>query len=230
MEGQPHPEHRVARRRRRWLRRALVTLGVGALAAYSPWLWVSAQSAGRVHEPAEAPSAPVTLVLGAGLNPDGTPSPFLAGRLDVAKALLDAGRTKVLLVSGDNRYLNYDEPTSMRDYLVAKGVPAELVIRDFAGRDTYDSCARARRIFGVERALVVSQAYHLPRAVATCRAVGIDAEGVGDRSAAVFAAEWSSGEVRERGAAVKTVWDVLTRRDPVLGQPETGVTDALARS
>lgn len=208
----------------------LLALGLGALAAYSPWLWVSAQSSGRVHELAAAPGAPVALVLGAGLNPDGTPSAFLAGRLDVAKALFDTGRARVLLVSGDNRYVSYDEPTAMRDYLVARGVPAERIVRDFAGRDTYDSCARAKRIFGVDRALVVSQAYHLPRAVATCRAVGIDAEGVGDWSAQAFAPEWSSGELRERLAAVKTVWDLVTRRDPVLGPPETSVSEALAGS
>ena len=106
------------RRRRRVLRWAVTLLAVGGLTAYLPWLWVMRQSDGHVHRLADAPSADVTLVLGAGLTPSGRPSPYLAARLDVAKALLDAGKTQVILVSGDNRTEDYDEPTAMRDYLV----------------------------------------------------------------------------------------------------------------
>lgn len=197
---------------------------------FGPWAWVGLESRGHVHMIDSAPSAPVALVLGAGLNPDGTPSPFLAGRLEVARALHESGRVRVLLVSGDNRVANYDEPTAMRDWLVAHDVPAEHVVLDFAGRDTYDSCTRAQRIFGVARVLVVSQGYHLPRAVTTCRAVGLDAEGVGDWTARRYAAQWSAGERRERLAAGKAVIDLLTGRDPVLGPPETAVQDALARA
>lgn len=220
----------ATRRRWRW-RWALGLLAAAGLTAYSPWLWVSAQSRDRVHEVADAPAADVTLVLGAGLTPDDTPSPYLAARLDVAAALLQAGKTKVLLLSGDNRYHDYDEPTAMRTYLVERGVPAERIVLDFAGRDTYDSCSRAKRIFRVDRMLVVSQGYHLPRAVATCQALGIDAQGVGDWSVrdTYDPVTWRWGEVRERTAALKMVWDLVSRRDPVLGPPESGVRDALAR-
>ena len=84
----------------------------------------------------------------------------------------------------------------------------------------------------VDRLLVVSQGYHVPRAVATCRALGLDAEAVGDWSVEPLSngATWRWGEFRERGAAWKTVWDLLTRRDPVLGAPESGVRDALNRA
>ena len=220
------------RRGRRVLRWAVTLLAVGGLTAYLPWLWVMRQSDGHVHRLADAPSADVTLVLGAGLTPSGRPSPYLAARLDVAKALLDAGKTQVILVSGDNRTEDCDEPTAMRDYLVGQGVPAWRIVLDFAGRDTYDSCARAQRIFGVDQLLVVSQGYHVPRAVATCRALGLDAEAVGDWSVEPLSngATWRWGEFRERGAAWKTVWDLLTRRDPVLGAPESGVRDALNRA
>ena len=207
--------------------RAAVSLGLAAAAAYAPTVWVSMQSQGHIHTVETAPRAAVTVVLGAGLNADGTPSAFLAARLDVAKALVDSGRTQVLLVSGDNRFVGYDEPTAMRDYLVARGVPTGRIVRDFAGRDTYDTCTRAKRIFGVNRALLVSQGYHLPRAVTTCRAVGIDADGVGDWSVQSIRDVWANGELRERGAAIKAVWDLATRRDPVLGSPETAVADAL---
>jgi vancomycin permeability regulator SanA len=136
----------------------------------------------------------------------------------------------VLLVSGDNRTKSYDEPTAMFDYLVAHGVPAEDVVRDYAGRDTYDSCSRALRIFGVHRLAVISQGYHLPRAVATCRGLGVEATGVGDWVMQErYPALWTSYSWREVGAAGKTVLDLVTGRDPVLGSPETSVRDALAR-
>ena len=220
---------RPSRRRRR------VLVGVGALAlaavvALGPWAWVSLASRGHVHDLDDAPGAPVALVLGAGLNPDGSPSAFLAGRLEVARALHASGRAQVILVSGDNRVASHDEPTAMRDWLAAHGVPADAVVRDFAGRDTYDSCTRAARIFGVDRVLVVSQGYHLPRAVTTCRAVGLDAEGVGDWTARAYPAQWTAGERREKLADAKTVLDVLSGRDPVLGPVETSVHDALAAS
>jgi len=216
---------------RRLAARALVAGTVlGVVGVGGPWVWVERASADRVYAADAAPSAPVALVLGAGLTPDGRPSPFLEGRLQVAKALYDSGRVRVLLVSGDNRFVDYDEPTAMRDWLVAHGIPEARIVRDFAGRDTYDSCVRATRIFGVTRALVVSQAYHLPRALAVCGAVGVDADGVGDWSAQQWRDTWTAGEAREKLAGVKAVFDVVTRPDPVLGRVETSVQEALAAS
>ena len=82
-----------------------------------------------------------------------------------------------LLVSGDNRFVDYDEPGRMYDYAIARGIPAADVVRDFAGRRTYDTCYRAKAIFGVEQAILVTQRFHLPRAIFTCRALGVDAIG-----------------------------------------------------
>ncbi len=195
-----------------------------------PWGWVRWTARGLVTDEPHAGSVPVALVLGAGLTPSRQPTPFLAARLDVAVALHRDGKARVLLVSGDNRTKDYDEPTAMFDYLVAHGVPPEDIVRDYAGRDTYDSCARARRIFGVSRVALVSQGYHLPRAVATCRALGLEATGVGDWVMAQrYPGLWSSYSTREVAAAGKTVLDLLTGRDPVLGPEETSVRDALAR-
>lgn len=215
-------------RGRRVLRLGLVLLVLGLVVGLAPWAWTRAASSGHVFRADDAPTAPVVLVLGAGLAADGSPSPYLAGRLDVAAGLVASGRARVVLVSGDNRFTSYDEPTAMADYLVAAGVPADRVVRDFAGRDTYDSCVRARRIFGVERVLVVSQGYHLPRAVALCRSVGLDADGVGDWTGERYADVWRRGELREVPAAVKAVVDLVSRRDPVLGPAEPGVRDALS--
>lgn len=193
--------------------------------------WVRLLSRDGIVPAATVEPRPVALVLGAGVHADGTPTPFLAVRLDVAAELLQHGKVDVLLVSGDNRVHTHDEPTAMRAYLLSIGVPAGRIVTDHAGRDTYDSCARARRIFGVERLVVVSQSYHLPRALAVCRALGVDAVGVGDDTMRAYApAVWTQGRMREWPAAIKAAWDVTTGRDPVLGPPETGVVDALRRA
>jgi len=217
----------------RWLRRGVVaTLGLGLLAGAAVLgsvAWVRATAAGHTYgddDLGAVPPAPVALVLGAQVYPSGRPSPFLAGRLDRAKELYDAGLVRVILVSGDNMAREYNEPDAMRSYLLAAGVPADKVVADYAGFDTYDSCARAQRIFGVERLVVVTQGYHLPRAVATCRALGLDADGVGDTSVSGSEA-WRRGALRDQLATVKTVFDVVSRRDPVLGPRETSVDRAL---
>jgi vancomycin permeability regulator SanA len=223
----------MASTRARWLRRSVLVLVSAGFLAGAAVLgsvgWVRATSSGHTYadvDLAHVPPAPVALVLGAQVYPSGTPSPFLAGRLDLAKRLYDAGLVKVILVSGDNGAREYNEPDAMRGYLVDAGVPADKVVADYAGFDTYDSCSRAQRIFGVDRLTVVTQGYHLPRAVATCRALGLDAEGVGDESFRGTEA-WRRGALRDQVACVKTVLDVVSRRDPVLGQRETSVDRAL---
>jgi vancomycin permeability regulator SanA len=221
--------------RTRWLRRGAAALGSAGIAAGVALLgsvvWVRAAASGHTYadrDLAHVPPAPVALVLGAQVYPSGTPSPFLAGRLDLAKRLYDAGLVEVVLVSGDNMAREYNEPDAMRDYLLDAGVPADKVVADYAGFDTYDSCARAERIFGVRRATVVTQTFHLPRAVALCRRLGIDANGVGDDSAKRYAQTWWFSSSRENGACLKAALDLLSGRDPAhLGRRETGVDDAL---
>lgn len=212
------------------MRRGLVAVVGGAVLALAPWGWVRWEARSAVHDAAHTEVTPVALVLGAGLTPSGTPSRFLEARLKVAAELYRSGTVSVLLVSGDNRTHDYDEPTAMFDALVAAGVPAEDIVRDYAGRDTYDSCARAKRIFGVDRLVLVSQGYHLPRAVATCRALGVEATGAGDWTMeAAYPQLWRGYTLREVAASWKTVADVVSGRDPVLGAPESAVTDALQR-
>lgn len=208
---------------------ALVLVGVATVGG--AWMWVQRSADGRVHTAAGADRAPVGLVLGAGLTEANRPGPFLAARLDVAAELYRAGKVEVLLVSGDNRTAEHNEPDAMRRYLIERqAIPAESVVADYAGRNTYDSCVRAKQVFGVEQALVISQGYHVPRAVAICRAVGLRAEGVGDWTAERFADAWRAGARRELMANVKALGDVLASREPVLGTVERAVTDALRRA
>jgi vancomycin permeability regulator SanA len=124
---------------------------------------------------ASAPAAPITLVLGAEVYPDGRPSPALESRLDVAIDLLRSGKTNVLLMSGGNGSVEID---AMRAYVVAREVPPEVVVADAAGDRTMSSCQNARAKFPGLRMLIVSQADHVARATFTCRRLGIDAEGV----------------------------------------------------
>ncbi|MCX4391322.1 YdcF family protein [Micromonospora peucetia] len=219
-------------RRTRWLRRAVVAAVVGAVlltgGAVASVQWIRSGAQGHIFAEQDVPEAPVALVLGTKVHPDGTPSPFLTARLEIAQRLLAAGKVRAILLSGDNMNPDYDEPGAMRRWLVDNGVPAERVVLDHAGFDTYDSCARAKRVFGVDRATVVTQSFHLPRAVTVCRRLGVDASGVGDETARQYDRTWRISSTREYGACVKAAVDLLSGRDPVhLGRRETGVQDAL---
>jgi len=165
-----------------WL---LAGTGVTGLAAVAGAVaFVRSKASGYIYAESDVPGAPVALVLGAKVNPDGTPSAFLTARLDLAKRLYDAGLVEMIIVSGDHLAPEFDEPVAMRNYLIKAGLPTEKVIVDPGGFDTYESCLRAKRILNLSQLTVVTQSYHLVRAVATCRALGIDAMGVGDDSAA----------------------------------------------
>ncbi|MEV4639084.1 ElyC/SanA/YdcF family protein [Actinoplanes sp. NPDC049548] len=222
----------ILARVRKLLRKLVVVgaLGVAAsvLAMAGADLWVRAGAHGHVYAVEDAPAAPVALVLGAEVYGDGSPSPFLAARLELARQLLVAGKVRAILVSGDHREWAYNEPGAMFSWLLDHGVPTEKIVLDHAGFDTYDSCARAKRVFGVGAAIVVTQTYHIDRAVTVCRKLGIDASGVADDSVRVYTEPWYHSAARERGAVVKAVFDVASGRDPVfLGPHETGVEAAL---
>lgn len=162
----------------RWARRLAQLLALGLLLLLAASLYVSLAYAGRIAPGRRAPEAPVALVFGAGLAAVREPSPVLAERLDKAVQLYREGKVQRLLVSGDNSDRRHDETRAMVAYVRARGVPAEHVEADFAGLSTYDSCVRARRVFDVRRALLVTQAFHLPRALFIANSIGMDAYGV----------------------------------------------------
>ena len=118
------------------------------------------------------------LVLGAGLLPDGSPSLMLRERIDAGVRLYAAGAAPKLLMSGDHTREDHDEVNAMKDAALAAGVPSEDVFMDHAGINTYDSLYRARAIFGAERLILVTQAYHLPRALYIASRLGLEAVGV----------------------------------------------------
>ena len=208
----------------------LRSVGLVVALVLTPFVWVQAVGQARIRSSVDdVPPTEVALVLGAGLRPDGTPSTYLRRRLDAAYRLYAEGTVEVILVSGDNRTTDHDEPTAMRDWLVDLGVPADRVVRDFAGRDTHDSCVRAHEIFGVERAVVITQDYHLRRALFSCDRAGLEVVGLGVSSASVKPVEAFGYRLRELPASLKAAWDALTHRRPVhLGPRETGVQDVLA--
>jgi SanA protein len=183
-------------------------------------LWIEHKTRDRIYVHVEdVPSRAVAIVLGAGLWADGSITPVLADRVATAADLYQAGAVRVLLFSGDNRFVGYNEPQAMFEYAVRLGVPEDAIVLDYAGRRTYDSCYRARAIFGVDRALVVTQRFHAPRALYLCDALGVDAvAAVADRQN--YAPRRFVWETREYLALALAWWDVNVRHPvPVLGEP-----------
>ena len=214
-------------RSRRERRRLLRVLVLACLLALLPATWLQASAAGRVRTLTDVPAAPVAVVFGAGLW-NGEPSPYLAHRLDAAAELYAAGKVRVILVTGDNSRKDYNEPGAMLSYLERHGVPGAQVVLDYAGFDTWDSCTRAKRIFGVHRAVLVSQAFHIRRALALCSAAGITSYGVGVDEKHDLT--WYYGGTREIAGSLKAAFDAAFTPNPhFLGPHEAGVTRALRR-
>lgn len=186
-----------------------------------PRLLTTMYASNRIFTVQEVPYKPVAIIFGAGLRRDGSPTLVLRERVETGAALYKTGKIEKLLMSGDNRSENYDEPSAMRRYAVQLGIPEEDIVLDYAGLRTYDTCYRARHIFGLDEVVLVTQNFHLPRTIFTCNQLGISAIGVvADRvnyrrSAMLF---WN---IRETLATLVAVWDVkFARPAPVLGSPE----------
>ncbi|CAM5622438.1 MULTISPECIES: SanA/YdcF family protein [Streptomyces] len=207
-------------------RRLVQAVMAGCVLALLPATWMYLVAGDRLRTTADVPRTDVAVVFGAGLW-DGEPSPYLAHRLDAAAELYRAGRIKVVLVTGDNSRKDYDEPDAMRAYLTRHGVPDAHIVSDYAGFDTWDSCVRARKIFGVHEAVLISQGFHIRRAVALCEEAGVASYGVGVQDKHDMT--WYYGGTREILAAGKAALDAVFEPDPrFLGREEPGVANALA--
>ena len=153
------------------------------------------------------------LVLGCAVWEDNQPSPMLKDRLDTAITLYNAGAAPKLLLSGDNSVKEYSEPDCMLAYALDQGVPAEDIFLDFAGFSTYESIYRAHAVFKVDRAIVVTQKYHLYRALKACDALGINAKGI------------ASNQQKYAGRYFREAREVLARdKDLVKGMIKAGPT------
>lgn len=206
----------------RFLWRVSLALGaLGLLGILVPRLITSMYAMNRIYQKDDAPTERLAIVFGAGLRRDGTPTPILRDRVETAASLYFSGRVEKLLMSGDNSFLNYNEPESMRQYAISLGVPESAIAMDYAGSRTYDTCYRAKAIFGMESALLVTQKFHLPRALFLCNALGLNAYGVeannrNYRDGALFI--WN---FREQLATVGAFLDVYVNSPlPALGEPE----------
>lgn len=200
------------------------TLAVGLLAGgavvgtrlYTTWRYGT-----DIYSPTDAPARRVALVFGAGLTRDGRPTAVLYDRVAAAVELYRAGKVDKLLMSGDNRFVEYNEPAAMRQTAIELGVPAEDIVLDYAGRRTYDSCYRAKAIFGVTDVILVTQAFHLPRALFLCEAFGLHAVGVSADLRTYRRSSQIMWTAREFVATAAAWWDVyISRPLPVLGDAE----------
>lgn len=168
-----------------------------------------------------APIRRVAVVFGAGLGRDGRPSPVLRDRVRTAATLYQQGKVEKLLMSGDNRFVYYNEPGAMKAYALELGVPEEAIVLDYAGRRTYDTCYRARDIFQVQQIILVTQRFHLPRAIYLCNHLGVNAVGVPSDIRQYSAGSIFFWNLRELPATLTALWEIhVSHPIPVLGDPE----------
>lgn len=163
--------------------------------------------------PADAPHAQVAIVLGAQVHPDGRMSAMLADRVNTGARLYREGKVDKVLASGDNGTATYNEVSAMRRGLLDAGVPDRDIFTDHAGFDTYSTMVRAQKVFGVRSALVVTQGFHLPRAVWLGRRAGLETFGVSSDLRRYGRANVRSS-VREWLARPKAVQEVMVGREP----------------
>ncbi|MBC7224474.1 MAG: YdcF family protein, partial [Anaerolineae bacterium] len=200
---------------------ALIAAGLATGLPFLVRAWVLWRAGAHVYrQVSEVPPRRVAVVFGAAVYEGDILSPMLRERVETAADLYRAGKVQKILMSGDNRFAHYNEPAAMIKYALSLGLPEKALAPDYAGRRTYDTCYRTRHIFGLEEAILVTQGFHLPRAVYTCRALGVDAVGlVADRERYhPLVVVWY--EAREILATLMAWWDVHVRRPvPVLGDP-----------
>lgn len=195
---------------------AVAILGFALLAWGVSALLISCFAYGRIFDRAsigELHRHRAAVVLGCSQRVQGGQyNLYFARRVDAAVELYKAGRVDTLIVSGDNHIVGYDEPTDMKEALVAAEVPEDRIVCDYAGFRTLDSVVRAKEVFGLDSFVIVSQPAHLKRAVFLARSFGCDAYG--------YAAEDVNGRysikttLREQLAKVAAVLDAVVRRSP----------------
>jgi len=203
------------------IKSTLLLIIFGLLILFLPRVATEIYSAPLIHDIDSSPSNPVAIVFGAGLWRDGSPTPVLQERVNTAADLYFSGKVQKILMSGDNRFWNYNEPAAMRAHALKLGVPDDDIILDYAGRRTYDSCYRAKEIFGVDEAILVTQKYHLSRALYLCNTLGVSSIGIPAHLPPYSQNRLTYWNLREIGATIVALWEAnISRPVPVLGTPE----------
>jgi len=198
-----------------------VLVALGLLALIVPRLITTVYSWSRIYTVETAPSERVAIVFGAGLTRGGMPTPILRDRVETAAQLYVAGKVGKLLMSGADQFGGRSEPEAMKQYAMTLGVPPEAIMLDDSGRRTYDTCYRARNIFGLNSAILVTQGFHLPRALFLCHALGLRAAGVEAANRRYWPVMLLIWNVREQIATVGALLDVyLSPPLPEPGHPE----------
>jgi vancomycin permeability regulator SanA len=185
--------------------RICILFGATVLMLLLPRWLLRHRYADRILDPQEVPARPIAIVLGAGLRRDGRPTTVLADRVRTAVTLYRSGKTGKILMSGSSS-AGKDEPQAMRSLALKLGVPDEDILVDREGIRTFETCLRASKIFGVDQALIITQRFHLPRAMALCEAHNVDAIGVpADLRPYRSSFIWN---LREIPASLRAFWDV----------------------
>lgn len=180
----------------------------------------------QIRLPAELPDPPPpVLVLGASVRPSANPSPVLEARLKTALYLFQSGKASWILVSGDNRSIYYNEPQAMQKWLIKQGVPATRVIKDYAGRRTFDSLQRAKRVFGIRRLTIVTSSLHAPRALFLAKSMDLEAFAVPASTQNVPLRSKCAFWLREWAARHIAIWDRYFPPTPLLGPREATPED-----
>ena len=202
---------------------ALLIVLAGGVAMFGPRAYAALRAQGEIYSLSDVPPHDVAIVFGAQVFPSGRLSHMLADRVATGADLYHAGKARVLLFTGDNGDTHYNEPEAMRRYAMQLGVPSEAIVLDYAGFRTYDSCYRAREIFQVERAILVTQDFHLDRALLTCDELGLDVVGVAadyQRPEGYNERHLRQSQIREIPATTLAVLDLVRGRKPrYLGDP-----------
>ena len=203
------------------IRMIVIVFSVGVVTLLVPRLVTALYAWPRTYTIEQIPERSVAIVFGAGLWRNGTATPVLIDRVTTAVNLYFSGKVEKLLMSGDNRFVDYNEPEAMRRTALQLGVPAGDIALDYAGRSTYDTCYRAKEIFEISDALLVTQNFHLSRSLFTCDKLGLNASGVSADRRTYARSSVISWEIRELPAALVAMWDVwVTHPEPVLGDKE----------
>lgn len=200
----------------------VLLFALGVLALIVGKMWVEGQTSSLIYrwDDPNLPENHVALVFGAGLNQSGGPSAFLYDRVATAADLYKAGKVQKLLMTGDNSTVSYNEVGVMRDTAVSLGVPDEDIVLDYAGFNSWNSCYRAREVFGLQSATLVTQRFHLPRALFGCNHLNVRSIGVAaDRQP--YPTLYN--ELREYMGIAGMAWRILVNDQPKFLGPKVDI-------